>query len=332
MGDWTIDFDRIYRTLDLLYGWLRSGPSGMDRQLLSLAAALLTGLTVMTIASRIRLSLSQSPSRALADYMAYVEEGSAQRNNSLVDKEAVILLALGLPVRKGLLTLIRLGAGGIPALLLLLLGFPIVPAVAGGGLVYMLTNAFLHGQWHKLRVKLEQELPTFVSRLAGALLVTNAPLKAIAEVADTLSEESPLHAWLQRLLAGTRLEGRRFLEGARAEAALISPSLALVVFQLGRLLETGGAGFTRAFTTTAEELSAILEARAVAGAKAESARGAVFMMLGIMGVIMLLMLSSPNIRQGFQNPVVQVVAALALTVMALGYAFLNGMIDEALEG
>ena len=160
MGDWTIDFDRIYRTLDLLYGWLLSGPSGMDRQLLSLAAALLTGLTVMTIASRIRLSLSQSPSRALADYMAYVEEDSAQRNSSLVDKEAVILLALGLPVRKGLLTSIRLGAGGIPALLLLLFGFPVAPAAAGGGLVYMLTNAFLHGQWRKLRVKLEQELPS----------------------------------------------------------------------------------------------------------------------------------------------------------------------------
>jgi hypothetical protein len=228
--------------------------------------------------------------------------------------------------------MIRLAAGALPALLLLLFGFPVAPAVAGGGLIYILTNAFLNSQWRKLRVKLEQELPTFVSRLAGTLLVTNAPLKAIAEVADTLSEESPLNGWLQRLLSGTRLEGRRFIEQARAEAAVISPSLALVIFELGRLLETGGAGFTRAFATTAEELSAILEARAVAGAKAESARGAVFMMLGIMGVIMVLMISSPNIRQGFQNPAVQVVTALALAVMAFGYGFLNSLIDEALEG
>lgn len=326
------EFDTLYRDLEGLYAWLLQRSTAFDHQFTALAAALLMGLTVMSVASRVRLSLSQSPSRALADYMTYLEGSGEQQLNNLVDKDAVILLALGLPVQKQLLTLIRMGAGGIPALLLLITGFPVAPAVAGGGLVYILTNAFLNGQWRKLRVKLEQELPTFVSRLAGALLVTSAPLKAIAEVADTLSEASPLQAWLQRLLAGTRVEGRHFMEGARAEAALLSPSLALVVFELGRLLETGGAGFTRAFATTAEELSAILEARAVAGAKAESARGAVFMMLGIMGVIMLLMLSSPNIRQGFQNSVVQVVAALALAVMAFGYAFLNTLIDEALEG
>ena len=64
----------------------------------------------------------------------------------------------------------------------------------------------------------------------------------------------------------------------------------------------------------------------------QSQRQAVLMMLGILGGIMLLMFSSPNIRQGFANVTVQVVTALAMAAMAFGYTFLNSMIDEALEG
>jgi|GEM_PF-1972102 len=250
----------------------------------------------------------------------------------IAGEEAVILLSLGLPVWENLLAIIHLASGGIPALLLMIFGFPVVPAMGGGVLCYVLMDSYLNSRWRKMRVEIESELPTFVSRLAGTLLVTESPIRAISEVTETLSSESPLNAWLQRMLSGTRMEGRQFFEQARNEAAIISPSLALVVFQMGRFFETGGAGFTKAFSTTAEELSDILEARAIAGSKAESARQAVLMMLGIMGVIMMLMFSSPNIRQGFQNVTVQVITATAMAAMALGYTILNGMIDEALEG
>jgi Arc/MetJ family transcription regulator len=97
------------------------------------------------------------------------------------------------------------------------------------------------------------------------------------------------------------------------------------------LTQLCGAGFTRAFATTADELSAILEARAIAGAKAESARSAVHMMLAIMGVILLMLLSSPVQREGFAHPTAQLVTAASLTAMAVGYMVLNGMIEEALD-
>ena len=308
-------------------------PQMLDRALYVALAAALAGWTMMLIARRVDISLSRSPSRALADYVAYANETDEARDGShLVDKDTVILLSLGLPVQENLLSIIRLASAGIPAILLMLFGFPVVPAMGGGVLCYVLMDSYLNSRWRKMRVEIESELPTFVSRLAGTLLVTESPIRAISEVTETLSSESPLNAWLQRMLSGTRMEGRQFFEQARNEAAIISPSLALVVFQMGRFFETGGAGFTKAFSTTAEELSAILEARAIAGSKAESARQAVLMMLGIMGVIMLLMFSSPNIRQGFQNVTVQVITATAMAAMALGYMILNGMIDEALEG
>lgn len=303
----------------------------MEQQILILSAAGTAAGAVYLATRHLRLNLGPPPVRALSEYLDALEPESAIEQPS-VDRERVILASLGLPPRANLLTAIKVTAAIVPALVLLSLGIPVVPAAGAGALVGMLTHAGLEGRWRKFRVGLESELPTFVSRLASTLLVTGSPLLALEEVTNTLADESPLRAWMERLVAGVRTGGQRHIEETRAEAAAISPSLALVVFELGRFFETGGSGFTKAFATTAEELSAILEARAVSGSKAESARSAVHIMLGIMGVILLLMLSSPVQRAGFAHPVAQLVTAASLAAMAYGYLFLNGMIDDALEG
>jgi hypothetical protein len=208
---------------------------------------------------------------------------------------------------------------------------PLAPALGGGALAYVLADEFLKGGPRKARLAIEQELPTFVSRLGGMLLVTGSPRAAVEEITATLIEGKPLRTWLERLLAGWQAQGEAFLAQAHLEANQISPLLGLTVYQIRRLAETGGAGAAKAFATTAEELSAILEARAVAGAKAEGARQAVLTMLGIMAVILGIMLSSPTIRQGYTDPTAQLVAAGALAVMGFGYVTLNSMIAEALE-
>jgi hypothetical protein len=217
-------------------------------------------------------------------------------------------------------------------LALLLAGMPLMPALGGAGLAYVLADEFLKGKPRKTRLAIEQELPTFVARLGGMLLVTSSPRAAIEEVAKTLMPGKPLRIWLERLLAGWQSEGEGFLAGAHLEANRISPLLGLTVYQMRRLAETGGAGFVRAFATIADQLSAILEARAVAGSKAEGARQAVLTMLVIMAVILGIMLSSPTIRAGYADATAQLIAAVALGVMGFGYVNLNGMIADALEG
>jgi hypothetical protein len=299
-------------------------------EVLILVAALLLSMLVAQVVQRVRIQVGSAPQRALAGYLA--ADAAPVDAFAWNDRDAAILLSLGLPPDKRIITALRVAALALPTLLLLLGGMPPVAALGGGALCLVLVHAFLLGRWRKLRIQIEAELPTFVSRLAGTLLVTASPLKALSEVTDTLDADSPLRRWLERLRAGVRMESQAFFDDARREAAQLSPSLALVVFQLGRFFETGGAGFARSFTTTAEELSAILEARAVAGSKAESARGAVLTMLAIMGVILFLLLSSPSIRLGFRDPVVQTIAAVSLAAMGAGYALLNSMIDEALDG
>ena len=304
-------------------------PSIPATPILVLATAFCAAVTVYLFALRLRLPFGSRPAQALAAWLGENEESRQERSDSRLSRERVICAALGLPMRPGTLPAVRLASGLLPVLLLLLLGYPLVPALGAGLLSGLLVHHGLEGRWRRVRLGLERELPTFVSRLASTLLVTGAPLAALEEVLSTLPGDSPLRAWLERLASGLRVQGQGYIEQAREEAAALSPSLALVVFELGRFFETGGTGFVQAFAATADELSAILEARSIAGAKADAARGAVHMMLGILGGILLLMLSSPVQRQGFAHPTAQLVSAAALLVMGGGYVVLNGMIEEA---
>jgi len=284
--------------------------------LTALSAALTVAITARQVA------LAPRGGKALAAY----RDGGA-----MPVVEVDINSALGL-VKPAYAKYLYLSVVGGAVLLLLLAGLPLAPALGGGALAYVLADEFLKGGPHKARLAIEQELPTFVSRLGGMLLVTGSPRAAVEEITATLIEGKPLRTWLERLLAGWQAQGEAFLAQAHLEANQISPLLGLTVYQIRRLAETGGAGAAKAFATTAEELSAILEARAVAGAKAEGARQAVLTMLVIMAVILGIMLSSPTIRQGYNDPTAQLVAAGALAVMGFGYVTLNGMIADALEG
>ncbi len=293
----------------------------MPQPLLVLSLAVMAGATVAVTVQRTGITFRDSQ-RALDAYHT-PPGGPAAR-------EVDINTALGL-VKPANAPMIYLAAVGGVTLALLLLGMPLVPAIGGGALAYVLADEFLKGKARKARLAIEAELPTFVSRLGGMLLVTASPRAAVEEITGTLLEGQPLRIWLERMLAGWSAQGEGFLAQAHLEANQISPLLGLTVYQIRRLTETGGAGATKAFSTTAEELSAILEARAVAGAKAEAARQAVITMLAIMGVIIGIILTSPSIRAGYADPTAQLIAAVALGIMGFGYLFLNNMIAEALE-
>jgi len=290
-------------------------------QLLVLALAGVAAATVAVLLQRLGLGMGNHK-RILQSYQP--------SDAPVVAAQPDINTALGLAQTATARWLPLVVAGG-GFVLLLVWGLPLVPAIGGAGLIYIIGGEFLKNKARASRIAIEQELPTFVSRLGGMLLVTGSPRTAVEEITSTLLERKPLRIWLERLLAGWQAQGRPFLAQAHLEANQISPLLGLTVYQIRRLDETGGAGFVRAFATTAQELAAILEARAVAGSKAEGARTAVLTMLGIMGVIMAIMLSTPAIRAGYADPTAQLIAAGALGLMAYGYTYLTGMIAEALE-
>lgn len=300
-----------------------------------LLGCLLCGWCLSRLLTRIRLRPRREADvqRFLSPYRA-TEPGAAETARRLlqVDPEYVILASLRIvPPRMGLRHL-RLLGGGLPVLALAAARMPLLPALMAGLLGYVITDAWLKGRWQKYRAALEAELPTFVSRLGAMLLLNESLTACLDEALDTLPPEtSALRVWMSGYVRGLRREGREFLDHAREQANRISPALALLVFQLGRVAETGGAGFAQAFAAAAEEMQSILEVRAAAAAKAEGARSAIAMLLAIMGLVLAIMSASSDMREGFRGIAAQSVLMGALGVMAFGYAFLTGMIADVLE-
>ncbi len=295
------------------------------------------GLCVTLLAHRIRLPLwTRRDTAHLTSYLTPYrrldeERMSRVRQQISVDPEIIVLSALRITSPRVRLVHFRLLGSLVPVLGFLLGRFPVLPALMAGLLGYVVTDAWLRGHWQRFRSGLEEELPVFVSRLGAMLLLNESLTACLEEVIDTLDpRESRLRLWMQVYLQGLRQEGTDFLEHARDQANRISPSLALVVFQMGRVVETGGSGFARAFAGAAQELQAILEVRAVASAKAEASRSAITLLLIVMGVIIGIMVASPAMRQGYADPTAQLILMVSLATMALGHYILNGMITDAL--
>ncbi len=295
--------------------------------------AILAGLFVATLVKWLLGAARTAPERGLASFFnTSTESGDADDELVAISKEGVILASLGLPPDPRWLTGVKTAAALIPALVVLLAGWPLIIALGAGGLGYMLMAAWLEGRWRNFQVKIEEDLPTFVAQLAGVLQITDSASVALTEVVKSMPQKTPLRMWMERFTTGVQLHGPVYADRVREKAAAISPSLGLTVFFIGRLSETGGGQFADAFTTVADELGAILEARAVASSKAAAAKQNVHMMIGILALIAVMLFKSPEIRQGFSIPQVQLTAAGALLAMVFGYSYMSSMIDEALEG
>jgi hypothetical protein len=295
--------------------------NGWQQMFLALAGVS-GGVAVATAAVEVARGLGPAPSCTLE---AYRQGGEVTSRPA----ESNINIQLGLlkPSYARWLQALTL----VPGLVMIALGNPPIPSAGISALAFILLDEYLKGKPRRVRAQIEQELPPFLSRLSGALAVTDAVRKALDDCVGSIPEGSPLGTWLAYFLRGVSTEGAGYYRTARAEAERISPMLAIVVFQLSRLSETGGSGFGDSFTILAEELGARQEARAVAGAKAGAARQAVLMMLGIMAAIMVLLMSSAGMRQTFSQPIAEITGLICFTVMGFGYIYLNGMIAEALE-
>ncbi len=307
-------------------------------QSLLLLGCICAGLCVALLTRRLRIPWrTRRTTSHLSAYLdsyrrAEVETDAAARRHISIDPEVIVLSTLGIASSRIRLIHIRLLGSLVPALGFLLGRFPLLPACMVGLLGYVVVDAWLKGRWQKFRTGMEEELPVFVSRLGAMMLLNESLTACLAEVLDTLDPNtSKLRLWMQVYLQGLRQEGMEFLDHARVQANRISPSLALVVFQMGRVVETGGAGFARAFAGSAQDLQMILEVRAVAAAKADGARSAIALLLVIMGVVIGLMATSPAMRAGYVDATAQMILMAALGTMALGHYILNGMITDALE-
>lgn len=218
----------------------------------------------------------------------------------------------------------------ISALAIYLFGFPLTAALAGAGVGWLAVDVVIAAVWRSQQFAIERELPTFLAGLAITIQAVPNMRQAVEDVLETLAEKGPLRAWLAHLLVRLQAEGRGLFDELLAEAQTISPALGLAVFELKRLAETGGVGYGEAFVMAADSLGTVLEARAVAAAKADNARGSTWIVLGSMLFTLLVLVRSPNFQQSLAEPIIQLLYLVLAGVVAFGMKLMTDIVNDAM--
>jgi hypothetical protein len=224
----------------------------------------------------------------------------------------------------------RVGAAIGVFLLLRLLGMPPLTAFLGlfGGPI--LVNGFLGDAWNRVQKEIEAEIPLFLSGLSSTVQVTPNVLQAVEDEAQALKAGGALQTWLLKVfLPRCQREGFEALDGLTREAAALSSSLGIVIFLVGRMWQTGGAEWRKAFETAAGNLEGVLDARVLGQSIGTTAKGSVRLIAVITMGIIVMIVRTPALAATVQQPIVQIAYALIVLAMLFGLQFMNKLIDEA---
>ena len=202
-----------------------------------------------------------------------------------------------------------------------------VLAAAGGA--WLGVTSWVEGRWNAVKRQVEADLPLFLRNMGGMLLVTPNVLQALQDAIASLDEKSPLRAWMQRFADELQLRGEAGFAEMREEARRISPHLMLAVVEIGRLWETGGAEFARAFYQAANNQTKILSVRNRAQAELSGAKSTLRIILLVLGGALyaaIRMNPAP-----FSTPLGRISLFITLGLAVVGWILLQRMIDDVMK-
>jgi len=227
------------------------------------------------------------------------------------------------------LWLARLGVGAAVALFLIIASAPVLMIPAGFVAAWFVVQSQMNGTWVKLSHGIEKDIPIFLSRLASTIQIESNVLEALNEVTETLDAKSPLREWMLRFIARCQSGGQQALGEMLIEAQAISTSLGIAVFEIGRLWETGGQGYARAFMIAADNIGDALKARGMAHAKGDGAKGSIRMIVFALLAVMIFLFRTPQFASSMKDFTVQVVFAFILGWMFFGWSMIDSIIENA---
>ncbi len=165
----------------------------------------------------------------------------------------------------------------------------------------------LNTVWVKLQHGIEKDIPIFLSRLASTVQIESNVLEAINEVTETLEPKGPLREWMLKFIGRCQAGGIKALDDMLLEAQAISTSLGIAVFEIGRLWETGGPGYVKAFAMAADNIGDALKARGMAHAKGDGAKSSIRMIvLALIAVVIFLFSHAPVRRRPWKTSTMQI--------------------------
>lgn len=240
----------------------------------------------------------------------------------------------GVQVRPGgeafVLNTARAAAAAGLFVVLRLLGMPLATSLIGLLAGVILVNGLVAGAWAKVQKDIEREIPMFLTGLSSTVQVTPSVLQAVEDEAHVLQDGSPLQTWLlKEFLPRCQREGQEALAELIPQAFGLSPSLGIVVFLIGRLWQTGGAEWQKAFETATNNIEGVLDARILGQSIGTTAKGSVRLIAAITLFIIFVMVRTEALQRTIQMPLVQIAYALIILAMLYGLQFMDKMIDEA---
>jgi len=270
--------------------------------------------------------------RGRADDPAAANPGKLQISELSKTRLAFLRLGMDVSGKEEVATYCLMALIGVPGILVFNafhLGWPI--SIAGGAVLgYAITHGFVNAQWEKVRLEIEKEIPTFLRNLSGILKAEPNILEALSSSREALDPEKPLAAWVEIFITRIQRQGRTAFESLLIEANGISSSLALVVFEVQRMGETGGAGYTAAFHETAKNLNEILNVKGQAAAVASGKKNIALAIIGAAVFGLGYILSAPvGTSVYLENPLFKIGLVAAIAWGAYGWSYIQQMIREA---
>ncbi len=292
--------------------------SWYDSQLLFVVlAAIAVFFLVYALAPRIARMFRPTPAKMLDSF--YDQDPTSLDTMALLtNKDFVILNSLHLPTNPLYLSLLRYGIPAIGFLGMIALHYPLAVNLGLTLVVFGLVHNWLEGRWHGFRASLESDLPLLLSHLRAIIQVKTSTTQALEDSINRMPAGSALRLWGDYFLRKLRREGNKAYEDERQESSRISPSLGTVLYLLERQATTGGR-FTTAFMASTNTINTTIRARNKALTRAMRVRSGVHGMLGFMAIGLAIMMATPDMRQGYQNPIAQIIVLVAFGVMGAGY-------------
>ena len=224
----------------------------------------------------------------------------------------------GWPLTAFQFQLASLGLGLLGALLAWKFFVPGLPALVLGGMLAYLPYAFLQERALSRGLRMDEHLPLALSRIAAGLQAGRGLDEVLETTGNSLPDGSPLTAELVKCAQDIRTGDAQQAMRKLAERSA-SPSFANVAMLLESYLRAGGGQYAMVVAEAAVQIQLVISVRNHARAKAAQALQSAKLIPMIMVGVLVMMASDPATAESFRTGAVQIVIAISMSVMLLGF-------------
>jgi Flp pilus assembly protein TadB len=195
---------------------------------------------------------------------------------------------------------------------------PGLPALMIGGMLTWLPSMLLKERALSRGLRLDEALPLALSRLSAGMQAGRGLDEVLETVGRSLPDGSPLTGELVKAAQDIRSGDAQEAMQKLAERSA-SPSLANVAMLLESFVRAGGGQYAGVVSEAAVQIQRIIAVRNHARAKAAQALQSAKLIPLIMLGVLFMMASDPATAESFRTGTVQIVIAVAMGVMLLGF-------------